>query len=136
VREKGQPGTDGGSERDAGAALEIRSYRQVFMLERRLYRIEGLRLNPAGVPLRGIGCFLILACAGLAAGRVPLVELGARIVPWYLREAILPALAAFVLTGLRLDGRPAHFSALALLRWWLGARRLTGLRRVPMRGAQ
>ena len=28
--------------------IEIRSYRAVFDLERRLYRIDGFRLNPSG----------------------------------------------------------------------------------------
>jgi hypothetical protein len=130
VHERGQPDTGADLDRDTGTALEIRSYRQVFALERRLYRIDGLRLNPAGVPLRGIGCFLACACVGLAAARLPLVAIVARIVPWYLRDAAVPALAAFLLTGLRLDGRPVHLSALALLRWRFGARQLVGLRRV------
>ena len=34
--------------------IEVRSYRTVFDLERRLYRIDRLRLNPGGVPVRGI----------------------------------------------------------------------------------
>ena len=128
MQEKGSPALAGDLDRDAGTALEIRSYRNVFTLERRLYRIDGLRLNPTGVPLRGIGGFSVLACAGLMAGRLPLVDVAARIVPWYLREAVLPALAAFLLTGRRVDGRPVHLSALALLRWRLGPRRLVGLR--------
>lgn len=114
-------------ERGDCSAIEIRSYRQVFALERRLYRIEGLRLNPAGVPLRGIGCFLALACGVLLLGRVPLVGDALTVVPWYLREAAAPALGAFLLTTVRVEGRPLHVAAVALIRWRLGARELSGL---------
>ena len=53
--------------RGRGLRMEIRSYRAVFDLERRIYRIDRLRLNPAGVPVRGIVYFLALlaAIAGL-----------------------------------------------------------------------
>ena len=34
--------------------IEIRSYRAVFDLERRIYRVDRLRLNPGGVPVRGV----------------------------------------------------------------------------------
>lgn len=110
------------------STIEIRSYRQVFALERRLYRIEGLRLNPAGIPLRGIGCFLVLACAGLLLGRVPLAGDAVAVVPWYLREGAVPALGAFLLTAVRVEGRPLHVAAVALIRWRMGARELCGLR--------
>lgn len=109
---------------DAHAATELRSYRRVFALERRLYRIEGVRLNPAGVPLRGIVCFLVLACAGFLLGRLPLVGAAVSIAPWYLREALAPALGAFVLTAVRVEGRSFHLAALALLRWRIGPRHL------------
>ena len=39
--------------------MEIRSYRRVFDLERRIYRIDRLRLNPGGVPVRGVVYFLV-----------------------------------------------------------------------------
>lgn len=118
------------------STIEIRSYRQVFALERRLYRVEGLRLNPAGVPLRGVGCFLILACAGLVLGRLPILGEAATIVPWYLREGVFPALAAFVLTAVRLEGRPLHIAAVALIRWRIGTRELVGLRKPTRPGRE
>jgi hypothetical protein len=33
--------------------MEIRSFRRVFDLERRIYRVDRLRLNPGGIPVRG-----------------------------------------------------------------------------------
>ncbi len=40
--------------------IEIRSYRRVFDLERRIYSVDQLRLNPGGVPVRGVLYFLAL----------------------------------------------------------------------------
>ncbi len=53
------------------AQLEIRSFRSVFALERRIYRIDTLRLNPAGVPLRGIAYAVALVLLALVGGAVP-----------------------------------------------------------------
>lgn len=95
--------------------MEIHSYRAVFDLERRIYRIDRLRLNPSGVPLRGIVYCLALAIAFAILGELPLLGAGLRLIPWYLRELALPAAAAALLTVLRIEGRPFHLAALALL---------------------
>jgi hypothetical protein len=118
------------------AAIEIRSYRRVFALERRLYQIDRLRLNPTGVPLRGIAYFLALLGAVLLLSGLPLVGDVVRIVPWYLREAIAPALAAAVCTVIRVEGRPFHLAALALLRYHLSSRHCAGVRRCSAPGSR
>ncbi|HEY5287053.1 MAG TPA: hypothetical protein VIJ50_08110 [Solirubrobacteraceae bacterium] len=107
---------------------EIRSYRCVFDLERRLYRIDRLRLNPAGVPLRGIVYFLALLGAVLVAATLPLLGLLVRILPWYLRDIGAPGACAAMLTLIKIEGRPFHLAALALLRYGIGPRELSGLR--------
>ena len=66
--------------------MEIRSYRRVFDLERRIYRIDRLRLNPGGVPVRGVVYFLALLLAVLIARRLPLLEIVATLPPWYLGD--------------------------------------------------
>ncbi|HEY8303460.1 MAG TPA: hypothetical protein VIG42_02610 [Solirubrobacteraceae bacterium] len=105
---------------------DIRSYRAVFDLERRIYRVDRLRLNPSGIPLRGVVYFLaILTCVAVLA-RLPLVGLPMRLLPWYLREVAAPGAAAALLTLVKIDGRPAHLAALALLRYGLGPRELVG----------
>jgi hypothetical protein len=109
-------------------ASEIRSYRRVFDLERRLYRIDRLRLNPTGVPLRGIVYFLALLATTLALGALPLVGLLVRSPPWYLRDLGAPAACAALLTLIKIEGRPFHLAALALLRYGIGPRELSGLR--------
>jgi hypothetical protein len=106
--------------------MEIRSYRAVFDLERRLYRVDRLRLNPGGVPLRGVVyCFALLAGLALFAG-LPLVGVAVRALPWYLRDLAFPAGGAALLTVIRVEGRPFHLAAAALLRHVLGPRELAG----------
>lgn len=108
--------------------MEIRSYRAVFDLERRVYRIDRLRLNPGGVPVRGIVYLLALLTAVLALGRLPLTGLALAALPWYVAYLALPGTGAALLTVLRIDGRPAHLAGRALLGHWLGPRHTVGLR--------
>jgi hypothetical protein len=115
----------------SGPEMELRSYRAVFDLERRIYRIDRLRLNPGGIPVRGaIYCLAILAALALA-GTLPLLGAVVRALPWYLRDLALPAGSAAVLTMIRIEGRPFHLAAAALLRHALGPHNLAGLRADP-----
>ncbi len=97
--------------------VEIRSYRSVFDLERRIYRVDRLRLNPGGVPVRGVVYFLAILATVLIAGSLPVLELAVRALPWYLRAVALPGASAAVLTVIRVEGRPFHLAAQALLRY-------------------
>jgi hypothetical protein len=115
---------------------EIRSYRRVFDLERRIYSIDRLRLNPGGVPVRAVVYFLVLLALALLAAGVPLVGVAARAIPWYLRDVAVPAAGATVLSALRLEGRSFHLAAHALVRHRFGPRRLAGLRRGAAVGAR
>lgn len=108
--------------------MEIRSYRAVFDLERRIYRIDRLRLNPAGVPVRGIVYFLALLAAIALCTRVPPLSAAADVLPWYLLYVALPGASATLLTVIAIDGRPAHLAAQALLRHRASSRRSVGLR--------
>jgi hypothetical protein len=94
--------------------MQIRSYRAVFEVERRIYRIDRLRLNPGGVPLRGIVYFLVLLLAGALVAALPGVGALASAIPWYMRELAAPGAAAALLAVLRIDGRPFHVAAVAL----------------------
>lgn len=110
-----------------GAPPEIRSYRSVFALERRIYRIDTLRLHPGGVPLRGIVYAAALIAAALLAGALPPLSWLDPLIPWYLRDIGLPLAAAWLLGAARVDGRPFHLAALALLTHRCGPRCLTRL---------
>jgi hypothetical protein len=109
---------------------EIRSYRNVFDLERRIYRVDRLRLNPGGVPLRGIVYFLAILATSLLAGLLPLVSVLARMLPWYARDLLFPGALAALLTLIKIEGRAFHLSAVALLRYATGPRELAGLRAI------
>jgi len=115
--------------------MEIRSYRRVFDLERRIYRIDRLRLNPGGLPVRGVVYFLAILAADLVAGSLPLLGAVARTLPWYLRDLALPGASAAVLSAIRVEGRPFHLAARALVRYRIGPRRLAGVRRCAAAGA-
>ena len=108
--------------------MEIRSYRSVFDLERRIYRIDRLRLNPGGVPVRGVVYFLAILAAVAIAGRFPLLGAVARALPWYVRDLAFPAASATLLALVRVEGRPFHLAAHALARYRTGPRRLVGAR--------
>jgi hypothetical protein len=114
---------------------EIRSYRRVFDLERRIYRVDRLRLNPGGVPVRGVVYFLALLSTVLVAARLPLVGIVANALPWYLRDLALPGASATVLSVIRVEGRSFHLAAHALVRYRVGPRRLAGVRRCGGEGA-
>jgi hypothetical protein len=108
--------------------MEIRSYRAVFDLERRIYRVDRLRLNPGGIPVRGVVYFLAILAAMLVAGGLPLVGAVLGALPWYLRDLALPVASATVLCAIRIEGRPFHLAAYALLRHRAGPRNLAGVR--------
>jgi hypothetical protein len=108
--------------------IEIRSYRAVFDLERRIYRVDRLRLNPGGIPVRGVVYFLAILLATLISGGLPLVGDAVGVLPWYLRDLALPVASATVLSVIRIEGRPFHQAAYALARYRVGPRRLAGAR--------
>jgi hypothetical protein len=115
--------------------IEIRSYRAVFDLERRIYRVDELRLNPGGIPVRGVVYFLAILAATLLASSLPLVGAIVGALPWYLRDLALPAASATVLSVIRIEGRPFHRAASALLRYRAGPRNFAGMRPCDAPGA-
>jgi hypothetical protein len=112
---------------DPGEGIEICSYRAVFDLERRIYRIDRLRLNPSGVPVRGIVYFLAILAAALSVSRLPLIGLPVKLVPWYLADLLLPGAMAAFLAVVKVEGRPFHLFALALLRYATRGHELAGM---------
>ena len=115
---------------------EIRSFRSVFDLERRIYRVDRVRLNPGGIPVRGVLYFFGALLALTLAARVPLLGEPLRALPWYGLELALPGFCAGLLALIRVEGRPFHLTVLALLRYGLGPRHLSGWARCEPRGAR
>jgi hypothetical protein len=115
--------------------IQLRGYRRVFRIERRLFRFDRWRIPyPHGVPLRGIGYFLVLELGVFAASRLPL--LGGLISVWTptISFLALPLLGAFLLMQGRIDGRPPHHVLMSLLRWSVHSRWLAGLSPCPAQG--
>ncbi len=107
--------------------IEIRSYRRVFDLERRIYSVDRFRLNPAGVPVRGIVYAIVAVMVALAASAMPLLVVLARAVPWYLRDLVLPVLGASVASIVRIEGRTFHLAARGIGGLALSPRWISGL---------
>jgi hypothetical protein len=116
--------------------MEIRSYRRVFDLERRIYRVDRLRLNPGGIPVRGVVYLLVILSVRLVAGKLPLLASVVGLPPWYLCDLALPVASAAVLTMIRVEGRPFHLAAFALGRYRSGQRWFAGVRPCPAIGAR
>jgi len=107
--------------------MEIRSYRNVFNLERRVYSVDRVRLNPGGVPLRGVVYFLVALFATVSASSLPGLAVVAHGLPWYLRDIALPGVVATALAAVRIEGRTFHLAARALARFYREPRRLAGI---------
>jgi len=108
---------------------EVRSFRDVFALERRIYRIDRLRLNPTGVPVRGVAYAAVLLIAAQLADGLPVLCGLLGLAPWPLRDLVAPLVLAAVLTVLRIDGRRAHDALAAVTRFALGPRHLSRFER-------
>lgn len=116
--------------------LEIRSFRVVFALERRLFRIDRWRLPlPYGVPVRGLAYAAAALAAVLLADAVPGLGVLVAVVPAPIRFVLGPAAVAALLARVRVDGRPAHRAGLAWARHRLGSRTLDTFRAVPACGS-
>jgi TcpE family len=115
--------------------LVIRSYRRVFEVDRRIYRVDRWALPvPGGVPLRGLGYFVATILVLLGFGRVPGVgELVGALSP-PLRFVVVPLAAAVLGTQAAPDGRSAHRFAWDWLRFRLRARRRCAGRVVALEG--
>lgn len=117
--------------------IQLRGYRRVFRIERRLFRFDRWRLPyPHGVPLRGIGYFLVLELCVFALSRLPifgaLIDLWGPAIPFL----GLPLGGAFLLMQGRIDGRPPHHVLASLVWWSLRPRCLAGLSACPREGEE
>lgn len=95
--------------------IEVASYREVFDLERRIYRIDRFRLNPSGIPLRGVIYFAVAAALSAVLDGLPLAHWLLRQLPWYLRYVGIPGLLATAGSTVRVEGRPLHLAIRGLV---------------------
>lgn len=117
--------------------IQLRGYRRVFRIERRLFRFERWRIPyPHGIPLRGIGYFLLLELGILAFSRLPLLGLLVALPSPAIPFLVVPGAGAFALMQARIDGRPPHHVLLSLVRLAASPRCLAGLSPCPQRGEE
>ena len=113
--------------------LIVRSYRRVFQVDRRIYRVDRWVLPvPGGVPLRGVAYFVGALLAAVLAARLPVIGglVGELAAP--LRYVVLPFGVALLGTQVAPDGRVAHRFAWGWLCLRLRSRRRSSGRTVPL----
>jgi TcpE family len=113
--------------------LIVRSYRRVFEVDRRIYRVDRWVLPvPGGVPLRGVAYFVAALLAAVLAARLPVIGglVGELAAP--LRYVVMPFGVALLGTQVAPDGRVAHRFAWGWLCWRLRSRRRSSGRTVPL----
>lgn len=117
--------------------IQVRGYRRVFKIERRLFRLDRWRLPyPHGVPVRGIAYFLVMEFGVLAASRLPLIGAILAIPHPALVYLGLPLAGAFALLQGRIDGRPPHHVLASLLGHALRPKCMAGLAPCPPAGEE
>jgi TcpE family len=115
--------------------LVIRSYRRVFEVDRRIYRVDRWALPvPGGVPLRGLGYFIVTILFVVVGGRLPGLGALLGVLSAPLRYVVLPLAVAVLGTQAAPDGRSAHRFAWDWLRLRVRAGRRCGGRVVPLEG--
>src|SRR3954447_3178515 len=93
-------------------SLQIRSYRVVFDLERRIHHIDRFRVPlPYGLPLRSVAYAVVGLVAVLLMRQLPGIGELLRLFPVPAQLVLLPGAFSVALTRLRLDGRSAHAAA-------------------------
>lgn len=118
-----------------GERLIIRSYRRVFEVDRRIYRVDRWALPvPGGVPLRGVGYFAATLVLVVVLGALPGIGEVLGLVSPPLRYVVLPLLVAVLGVQVAPDGRAAHRFAADWLRLHVRARRRCADRIVPLEG--
>lgn len=96
--------------------IPVRSFRSVFDFERRLYRIDRIRLNPGGIPVRGLLWAPVMLVVVLLWRRIPVLGLPLHVLPWVISYAALPIGLTYLVTVAKVEGRWLHKSAISLTR--------------------
>lgn len=110
---------------DSGT-IRLRTYRQVWRLERVIYQIERVRL-PFPVTFRQVGVFVFTLLLLVPAGRLPVLSQ----LPPLLLYLGIPVLAAWYLTSQTLDGKPPHRWLLTMVAYSLSPKRVNRFRPMP-----
>lgn len=111
----------------------IRSYRRVFEVDRRIYRVDRWALPvPGGVPLRAVGYYIAALLTVIFLGAFPATGPLVTVVSAPLRFVVIPLAIAVLGTQAAPDGRTAHRFAADWLRLRLRSRRRCTGQPVPL----
>lgn len=120
---------------DAHEPIVIRSYRRVFNVERKIYRVDKWTIPiPGGVPLRAVIYFIAAELALLLLSHLPLLSLPLGLIPWQYKYVVIPLGIAVLGTQVTPDGRPAHRYVGSLVGYLLRRHRLAGGHAAPLEG--
>ena len=104
--------------------IQIRSFRVVFDLERRIHRIDRFRVPlPYGLPVRSLGYAAAALLVVLLLQSVPGIGNALATLDAPVRFVLVPIGVSVLVSRLRVDGRTAHAAALAWLSFLIAPRR-------------
>jgi TcpE family len=113
--------------------LVIRSYRRVFEVDRRIYRVDRWALPvPGGVPLRAVGYFFAALVLAILLTALPATGELVSPISAPLRFIVIPLAIAVLGSQAAPDGRAAHRFAADWVRFRMRARRRSGAQSVPL----
>lgn len=112
--------------------LLIRSYRRVFEVDRRIYRVDRWALPvPGGIPLRAVGYFAATLITAIVLSVLPVTGEAVSVISAPLRYVVIPLAVAVLGSQAAPDGRAAHRFAADWIRLRLRARRRSAGRVIP-----
>ena len=119
--------------------IEVRSWRRVYRLERRIYSIPNgqgqWRLPiPGGIPLWGAAYFIAAVAVLFALRAAPGIGLLAAAIPPELAFTLLPAACAYAGSRYRPHGRMPHRHCASFLSELLAGKHFYGEQRLPAAG--
>lgn len=113
--------------------IVIRSYRRVFNVERRIYRIDKWTVPiPGGIELRAVVYFIGAELLIILVGALPLLGLPLELVGWQYKYVIAPLAVAVLGTRVTPDGRPAHRYVGSLIGYLFRRHRTAGAHAAPL----
>lgn len=113
--------------------IVIRSYRRIFNVDRRIYKVDKYALPvPGGIELRAVVYFIAAELAILFLTVLPVIGDALGVIGWQYKFFILPLAVAVLGTRVTPDGRPAHRYVASLVGYSLRRHRVAGAYAAPL----
>lgn len=113
--------------------IVIRSYRRIFNVERRIYKVDKWTIPvPGGIELRAVVYFIGSLLLILFLTILPLIGDALALLGWQYKFVIFPLAVAVFGTRVTPDGRPAHRYMFSLIGYVLRRHRVAGAHAAPL----